>query len=145
MGFRLKAPLSQLFFPGLSPRPDAIGLFGHLRLQLAARSSELQARACLFAQAVLLTGLTKKTQEIQPRFGVGRAKAGEQFITDVCANGRLALMASRGVVAVQVAADLASGRQQLVFLSVKALMPIEQQVGKLTGGNVHAQFAELLE
>ena len=84
-------------------------------------------------------------EKVQPGFRAGGRKSCEQFVADMRANGGLALVASRGIVAVQIAADLTSHRQQFVFLGVKALMPLEQDVRQLSGRYVHPHLSKVLQ
>lgn len=45
----------------------------------------------------------------------------------------------------EITADLAGGRQQFVFLGVKAVMPLQQNVGNLPSRNIDATLTEFLE
>ena len=55
-----------------------------------------------------------------------------------------ALVASRGVVGVEVLRDLAGRRQQAVLFLVKGFVTVGQHPVDLTRGNIHAQLAQFL-
>jgi len=93
---------------------------------------------------IRMTG-AQQLQKVDTAFAFRTFKIGKQLISDMRAVTIFALMPGPRVIHIDIARNLEAGFKNPVLFPVETVFPFDQEITELTGGNIDADFSQLLK